>query len=80
MNDLTDKDLLDEQSAIAGLTFINRQSVIHKIPTDRYAFVKQETDVRVADDVCQRGEKIGEIVVVDYVCLNNRHQENQEDF
>ena len=67
MKDLTDEDLFDERSAIAGLTFTERVSVIRKIPTDRYSFDKQEMDVRAGDTVCQRGEKIGEIVAVDAV-------------
>jgi len=67
MKDLTDEDLLDERSAIAGLTFIARLSVVRNIPTDRYSFDRQEMDVRTGDKVCQRGEKIGEIVAIDAV-------------
>jgi uncharacterized protein len=67
MKDLTDEDLLDERSAIAGLTFLGRLAVVRKIPTDRYSFVRQETDVRAGDEVGQRGEKIGEVVAIDVV-------------
>jgi uncharacterized protein len=67
MKDLTDEDLLDERSAIAGLTFVARLGVVRKIPTDRYSFDKQETDVRASDIVCQRGEKFGEVVAIDAV-------------
>jgi predicted RecB family nuclease len=67
MKDLTDEDLLDERSAIAGLTFVARLSVVRKIPTDRYSFDRQEMDVRAGDTVCQRGEKIGEVVAIDAV-------------
>ena len=67
MKDLTDEDLFDERSAIAGLTFAERVSVSRKIPTDRYSFDKQEMDVRAGDTVCQRGEKIGEVIAVDAI-------------
>jgi len=65
MRDLTDEDLLDERSAISGLTFVTRLEVVRKIPTDRYSFEKQETDVRAGDSVCQREEKIGEVASID---------------
>jgi predicted RecB family nuclease len=67
MKDLTNEDLFDERSAIAGLTFVERLSFVRKIPTDRYSFDKQETDVRVGDMVCERDEKIGEVVAIDAV-------------
>lgn len=67
LKDLTDQDLLDERSAIAGLRFLSTLEVVRKIPRDRYSFDKQETDVRAGDTVCQRGEKIGEVVAIDVV-------------
>ncbi|HEY2857574.1 MAG TPA: TM0106 family RecB-like putative nuclease [Terracidiphilus sp.] len=67
IKDLTDEDLLDERSAIAGLSFQSTLEVVRKVPTDRYSFDKQETDVRTGDTVCQRGEKIGEVVAIDVV-------------
>lgn len=67
LKDLTDEDLLDERSAIAGLRFVSTLEVVRKIPRDRYSFDRQETDVRAGDTVCQRGEKIGEVVAIDVV-------------
>jgi predicted RecB family nuclease len=67
MKDLTDEDLFDERSAIAGLTFVARLGFIRKIPTDRYSFEKQEMDVRAGDTVWERGEKIGEVIAIDAV-------------
>src|SRR5215472_1783173 len=64
LKDLPDEDLLDERSAIAGLRFVSTLGVMRKIPTDRYSFEKQETDVRAGDTVCQHGEKIGEVVAI----------------
>jgi predicted RecB family nuclease len=65
LKDLTDEDLLDERSAISGLELVGTIEVLRKIPTDRYRFEKQETDVRGGDTVCQRGEKIGEVIAID---------------
>ena len=64
LKDLTDEDLLDERSAISGLEFIGTVELTRKIPTDRYRFEKQETDVRAGDVVCERGEKIGDVVSI----------------
>jgi hypothetical protein len=64
LKDLTDEDLLDERSAISGLEFTGVVELTRKIPTDRYRFEKQETDVRAGDVVCERGEKIGEAVSI----------------
>jgi uncharacterized protein len=65
LKDLTDENLLDERSAISGLEFVQTVEVLRKIPTDRYRFEKQETDVRPGDVVCERGEKIGEVISID---------------
>jgi hypothetical protein len=67
LKELTDEDLLEERSAIAGLTFVERLNFVRKIPTDRYSFEKQEMDVRAGETVCERGEKIGEVVAIDAV-------------
>ena len=65
LQDMTDEDLLDERDAVAGLRFLERLGVQGKIPTDRYSFEKQETDVRAGDKVCERSESIGEVVEID---------------
>jgi predicted RecB family nuclease len=64
LKDMTDEDLLDERSAISGLRFVERIGVHRKIPTDRYSFEKQETDIRAGDTVCERGERVGEVVEI----------------
>ena len=65
LKDLTDEDLFEERSALSGLSFLERVGLERKIPTDRYSFPNQETDLRSEDKVCQRGEQIGEIVSID---------------
>jgi predicted RecB family nuclease len=64
LKDLTDEDLLDERGAVSGLVLVERLRE-GKIPTDRYSFEKQETDVRAGDTVCERGENVGEVVAID---------------
>jgi uncharacterized protein len=65
LKDLTDEELVDERAAISGLERVGTIEVLRRIPTDRYTFEKQETDVRAGDVVCDRGEKIGEVVAID---------------
>jgi predicted RecB family nuclease len=52
--DLDDTELLEERAGLAGLQFIERVAVDRKIPTDRYSFDKQDTEVRVDKDVYVR--------------------------
>ena len=63
--ELTDEELLDERSALSGLRFVERLSVHRNIPTDRYSFEKQETDIRAGQELCAKNEKIGEAVGID---------------
>jgi len=65
LSELPDQDLLDERSGLAGLRFLQRLAVQRNIPTDRYAFAKQDTDVRAGDELCAKGEKIGEVIAID---------------
>jgi predicted RecB family nuclease len=58
--DLDDDDLMDERAGLAGLRHLERLRVDRKIPVDRYAFEKQETDARVGADLYRRREKEGE--------------------
>ena len=67
LKDLTDEDLLDERCAVSGLRWIERIGAQRNIPTDRYSFEKQETDLRAGDKVCERGERVGEVLAIDIV-------------
>jgi predicted RecB family nuclease len=62
---LSDEELLDERSGLAGLSFVERLGVERKIPTDRYSFEKQETDLRAGEELCAKEEKVGKIVEID---------------
>jgi predicted RecB family nuclease len=65
LGELSDEELLDEKSALSGLRLVERLSIQRNIPTDRYSFDKQETDVRAGDELCAKGEKIGEVAILD---------------
>jgi uncharacterized protein len=65
LRELTDAELLDEKSAISGLTFLQTIDTIRGIPRDRYSYEKQETDVRSGDSVRQGELKIGEVISID---------------
>jgi len=65
LGELTDEELLDERSALSGLHFVERLGVQRNIPTDRYSFEKQETDIRAGEELCAKKEKIGEAVGID---------------
>ncbi|MGA9730092.1 MAG: TM0106 family RecB-like putative nuclease [Candidatus Acidiferrales bacterium] len=64
---LDDQALMEERSAVAGLRFAKRLAIDGKIPTDRYTFDKQETEVRLDKDLYQRGEKFGSVIAIDVV-------------
>ena len=65
LGSLSDEELLDERSGLAGLSFVERLGIERKIPTDRYSFEKQETDLRAGEELCAKEEKIGKIVEID---------------
>ena len=58
---------MDERAGLAGLRYVQRVGVERKIPVDRYAFEKQETEVRCEKDIYHRGEKIGSVQAIDLV-------------
>ena len=76
--DLDDEDLMDERAGLAGLRFVKRISAERGIPVDRYAFEKQETEVRAGKELYRENQKFGEVAAIDSR-QNNRHQENKED-
>jgi predicted RecB family nuclease len=63
--ELDDEALIDERAGLSGLRFVQRLGIERKIPTDRYSFEKQETEVRVDKDVYLRGEKFGCVEAID---------------
>ena len=64
---LTEEELFDEKSAVGGLRFVTRCEVTKRgIPTDRYSYPLQETDIRIGDELhLPDGTDFGTVVAVD---------------
>ncbi|MBZ7924995.1 TM0106 family RecB-like putative nuclease [Ensifer adhaerens] len=66
LRDLTASDLMDEKAGLGGLRFLGTVEVTGRgIPTDRYGFDAQDTDIR--DDAELRaagGEHFGKVVAI----------------
>jgi len=65
--ELTDEDLLDEPSAIAGLEFVKRMGGTAKCPIDRYRFQPQDTQVRQGDTLKTSAGNFGSAEAIDMV-------------
>lgn len=67
--DMDDEDLLDERVGLTKVRFVQRVDAGNRVPTDRYAFERQKTNVRVGRDVYfgDVDERIGEVVFIDHV-------------
>ncbi len=65
--DMDDEDLLDERVALTKLRFVKRVDPGKQVPTDRYAFDPQKTNVRAGKDVyfADVNQKFGEVVAID---------------
>jgi uncharacterized protein len=66
--ELDEDELLEERSGLGGLQFVQRIQVERKIPTDRYTFEKQETEVREGKElyVVRELEKFGSVTAIDF--------------
>jgi predicted RecB family nuclease len=67
LKDLSEEQLLDERAALAGLQFLQHLSVKGKIPTERYGFERQETEVRCGDALFTREGSFGTVEAIDVV-------------
>jgi predicted RecB family nuclease len=65
LKELDDNELIEERAGLAGLRFVKHLAIDRKIPTDRYSFEKQETEVRCEKDVYYRGQRFGCVAAVD---------------
>ncbi|WP_352810327.1 TM0106 family RecB-like putative nuclease [Mesorhizobium sp. M0293] len=65
LRDLSADELMDERSGLSGLTFVGEVPGAGNLPTHRYSFIPQETDIRVEDDLHNvGGDKIGAAVAL----------------
>jgi predicted RecB family nuclease len=65
--EMNDEDLLDERVALTRLRFIERVDCGQQVPTDRYSFDPQKSNVRAGKEMYFGGDKFGEIVVIDHM-------------
>lgn len=65
--EMSDEDLLDERVGLTKLRFVKRVDPGYQVPTDRYSFDPQKSNVRVGKSVYFGDEKSGEIVAIDHV-------------
>ena len=69
LRDLSDEELLDETSGLAGLEFVERLPSKRSV-VDRYRFPPQETRIREEDELQMPGPestKFGEVVAIDLI-------------
>jgi uncharacterized protein len=63
--ELDEEELLEDRAGLGGMRFVERLRIDRKIPVDRYAFEKQETEARVEREAYHKGEKFGAVMTVD---------------
>jgi uncharacterized protein len=62
---LSDEELLEERSALSGLTFVGPAGGTARAPIHRYSFPSQDTEIRGGEALHrQGGEKIGAVVAI----------------
>ena len=65
--EMSDEDLLDERVGLTKLRLVERVDSGWQVPTDRYSFDPQKTNVRAGKDVYFGDEKFGEVIAIDHV-------------
>jgi predicted RecB family nuclease len=65
--EMSDEDLLDERVGLTRLRFVKRVGSGLQVPTDRYSFDPQKSNVRVGRDVYFGDERLGEVVAIDHI-------------
>jgi uncharacterized protein len=69
LEELDEEALRDERAGLAGMQFVKRVGMEGQLTVDRYAFDRQETEIRCGDDLflARTRENIGEVVGIDIV-------------
>jgi predicted RecB family nuclease len=65
--EMNDEDLLDERVGLTRLRFVERVDGGQQVPTDRYFFDPQKSNVRAGKDVYFGDEKFGEVGAIDHI-------------
>lgn len=63
--DMDEEELLDERVGLTRMRFVERVAAGRLVPTDRYFFDPQATNVRVGKDLYFGDERFGEVVAID---------------
>jgi uncharacterized protein len=62
---MNDEDLLDERVGLTRMSFVKRVESGRQVPTDRYSFEPQRSNVRAGKELYYGDEKFGEVVTID---------------
>lgn len=62
--EMNDEELLDERVGLTRMRFLERIDAGRQVPTDRYSFDPQKTNVRVGKHVYFGDERFGEVVAI----------------
>jgi uncharacterized protein len=63
--EMNDEDLLDERVGLTRMSFLERVESGRQVPTDRYSFEPQRSNVRTGKELYYGDEKFGEVVTID---------------
>jgi uncharacterized protein len=63
--EMNDEDLLDERVGLTRMSFVERVESGRQVPTDRYSFEPQRSNVRAGKELYFGDEKFGEVVRID---------------
>jgi uncharacterized protein len=63
--EMNDEDLLDERVGLTRMSFLERVESGRQVPTDRYSFEPQRSNVRTGKELYYGDEKFGEVVMID---------------
>jgi predicted RecB family nuclease len=64
--DMEDEELLDERVGLTRMRFVERVDAGRQVPTDRYIYDPQKSNVRAGKDVYFGDERFGEVVAIDH--------------
>src|SRR6267378_3843058 len=63
--EMNDEDLLDERVGLTRMSLLARVESGRQVPTDRYSFEPQRSNVRAGKELYYGDEKFGEVVTID---------------
>ncbi|HXN53443.1 MAG TPA: TM0106 family RecB-like putative nuclease [Candidatus Acidoferrum sp.] len=64
--EMEDEELLDERVGLTRMRFVERVDAGRQVPTDRYMFDQQKSNVRVGKSVYFWDDRFGEVVAIDH--------------